>query len=342
MKLLIRADANNFIATGHVMRCISIAQAAIDEGHEVKFITADLDAKSLLDKYNMQYICLQTKWNEMDGEIEQISNVVAAEKPDCILVDSYYVTQKYLSHLRSLCKVAYVDDLNKFIYPCDMLICYANHYRKFDYESRYTSDTKLVLGPLYAPLRPIFSKLEHAERQNLKKNILVMSGGADEYHLIADFLHEYTNNLDQFKNVTITAICGVYNKDYVDLVEMYSGNPDIKLLKSVDNIEKYMLEANIAVSAGGSTLFELCACGTPTVCYALADNQLDNVASFAADEVMIYAGDIRGEGTLCKITSSVAELLTQDCKRMAMIDKMKGLVDGDGARRIVREIGKII
>ncbi len=342
MKLLIRADANSFIATGHVMRCISIAQAALREEHEVKFIVADLDAEVLLKKYNMRYICLNTTWNEMDGEIEALSEVIEVEKPDCVLVDSYYVTEKYLSALRLLCKVAFIDDLNMFTYPCDILICYANYYKKFNYQERYPSDTKLLLGPRYAPLRQTFRDLKPVKKENNRKSLLIMSGGTDEYHIIANILQEYIRYASKRADVTVVAICGVYNRDYDYLVKKYGGNSNVKLLTSVDNIEKYMLEADVAISAGGSTLYELCACGTPTVCYAFADNQLDNVTSFANDEVMIYGGDVRQKNVLDKIISNVAELLVEDDRCIIMRKKMQTLVDGNGACRIVKEIENVL
>ena len=105
MKLFIRADANNVIATGHIMRCIAIAQAAIDLGHTVTFIIADDDSKELLERYSMEYICLNTIWNQMDDEIEYIYEVIDRERPDYILVDSYYVTEAYLENLKKKCKV---------------------------------------------------------------------------------------------------------------------------------------------------------------------------------------------------------------------------------------------
>ena len=188
MKLLIRADANNFIATGHVMRCISIARAAIKKVHEVKFVVADLDSELLLKKYGMTYICLHTTWNNMDEEIDKVSGVISSEKPDCVLVDSYYVTEKYLSALRLLCKVAYIDDLDKFVYPCDILICYANYYKKFHYEEKYPRTTQLLLGGDYAPLREEYSDINCKTINKKVKDVLIMSGGTDRFSFIKNFL----------------------------------------------------------------------------------------------------------------------------------------------------------
>lgn len=72
------------------------------------------------------------------------------------------------------------------------------------------------------------------------------------------------------------------------------------------DIEKYMMEADIAISAGGSTLYELCAIGTPTISYSFADNQLDNVTKFAEDGLIAYAGDARYQNVVPKIIDILA------------------------------------
>lgn len=342
MKLLIRADANNVIASGHIMRCIAIAQKAILMGHEVKFIIADTKAEILISKYSMPYICMHTQWNDMENEIQVISDILQREKADCILVDSYYVTTKYLSILRGLCKVAYIDDLNMFKYPCDILICYANYYGKFNYEMLYKNEaTRLLLGPQYTPLRDEFIHKNAKGNNEQKKSILVMSGGSDEYHIIKQILED----LDKAKIIgenNVVAICGVYNRDYDELAEKYAGNENVTLLKAVEKIDVYMRKADIAISAGGTTLYELCACGTPTICYSFADNQLDNVRSFAIDDIMVYAGDVRDGNVVLNIVNEIEELLRNDSRRKLLSEKMFKSVDGRGAERIVRGISACI
>lgn len=105
----------------------------------------------------------------------------------------------------------------------------------------------------------------------------------------------------------VVAICGVYNRDYDELVEKYVDNNNVMLLKAVENIDVYMRNADIAISAGGTTLYELCACGTPTICYSFADNQLDNVKRFSSDDIMIYAGDVRSGNVILNIVNETYE-----------------------------------
>ena len=137
MKMLIRADSNNYIGTGHIMRCMAIAKTAEKLGHNIKFVVADTDSELILCKYGMAYTCMNTVWNKLDEELDAFTKIIYDESPDCIIIDSYYVTSYYLKKLKEQCKVAYIDDLNTFKYPCDLLICYANYYKKFNYEKIY-------------------------------------------------------------------------------------------------------------------------------------------------------------------------------------------------------------
>ena len=95
--------------------------------------------------------------------------------------------------------------------------------------------------------------------------------------------------------------------------------------------------ADIVVSAGGTTLYELCACGTPTISYAFADNQLNNVEKFDEDGIIRYAGDAR----YTDIVPAVKKLLTKyDSReyRQELSTRMQDVVDGKGAERIVRAL----
>lgn len=342
MKLMIRADANDFIATGHMMRCLSIADAAIDSGCQVLFVSADDGGRDIVQKRGFEYISLGTDWNKMDGELHQLSRQIHTFAPDYVLVDSYYVNDKYLSALRRLSKTVYIDDLNSFTYPCDVLICYANYYKKFMYDLKYTPETKLLLGCAYAPLRECFSEVIYKGVADEVRELLLLSGGADCFHFIKKFLAISDRKREKMKRIHITAVCGVYNEDFAELCKLYDRSENISVIQSVNNIEAYMERADLAISAAGTTLYELCACGVPTICYTLADNQLDNAISFKEDGIMLYSGDLRDDETIEKIFSSAVCLMEDTEERSCMSQRMRKLVDGYGAKRIVDELKKNI
>jgi spore coat polysaccharide biosynthesis predicted glycosyltransferase SpsG len=217
----------------------------------------------------------------------------------------------------------------------ERIICYANCYSKFSYAEKNAGvyAKKLLLGCAYAPLRQEFKNLPPKVINDNVNRILLMTGGTDPYHALKRILDALTGF-----GCTIDVICGRYNTDYDYMVKKYQNDEKIKIIQHTDKLIDYMKEADVAVSAGGSTLYELCAVGTPTITYAIADNQLDNVKQFKNDGLMPYAGDVRHDDFVSNILKYM-EAMVQTDYRMEISAKMQMLVDGNGAERIVKELG---
>ena len=331
--LYIRTDMNPSIATGHMMRCLSIADAAASLGEDVTFILADSEELGLIQGRGYQAVVLHTKWDDMDSELDALYQVIQEKRIKALLIDSYMVTKSYLQALAKWTKTAYIDDRNTFVYPVHILICYANYWQKFKYSQNY-KETKLLLGTQYVPLRKDFHGLKRTEVKSRLENILLMSGGSDKFHILPQFLKRL--NCSKYKAVDV--ICGTYCTDYEQLSREYGQNRNIHIHKSVNDIKDYMLRADAAISAGGTTLYELCACGTPTITYSFADNQLDNVHQFAQDGLMDYLGDIRCEDVSEKAALVLEQYEQQYELREQRIRGMQELVDGGGAARIAKEL----
>jgi len=329
--LYIRTDMNSTIATGHIMRCLSIADAAKKLGEQVTFILADNQAVSYIADRGYESIVMNTQWNMPEAELLVLEKVIRENKITSLLLDSYQVTETYLKALSHLTKVIYLDDLNAFQYDVAAIICYANYWEKFQYMQKYP-DIKLYLGTEYTPLRKEFSHIADKEIKEKVKNLLLMSGGNDEKHVLAGILDAIT--IDSFENITV--ICGGYYAGYEWLVDKYKECERVCIYQAVTDIEKYMQEADLAVSAGGTTLYELCACGTPTISFSLADNQLDNVRKFADDSVIDYAGDVRYDDVIKNVTGFISHYKENKVLRQERSRKMKKFVDGQGADRIAK------
>ncbi len=326
--LYIRVDANETIATGHMMRCLSIADAAKDFGEDTTFIMADERADMLVKSKGYHSVILHTQWDDMDGEIEKMLDIIRKNSISHLLIDSYQVTEKYLMSLSEETKVTYIDDLDKFIYPVDTLICYAAYYDKFNYASKY-SDTKLLLGTKYVPLRREFCGLKKKLIHDRIERILVLSGGTDRMNVLQQILDAAVS----FENIHIDAICGIYNPNFDMLCKRYDSCENISLHRSTDNIISYMQSADVAISAGGTTLYELCACGTPTISYIIADNQIDNASWFAENGVIALAGDARKDDIDTNL-NEILEKYRDSAYRRMLSEKMQQIVDGHGAERI--------
>ncbi len=325
----IRTDMNGIIATGHMMRCLSIAQELRKQEKDVIFLLADGQALDLLDSRGFPYAVLHTRWDDLESELDVLAEVMKDKRVTKLLVDSYYVTESYLRQLSSMAEVAYLDDLNAFDYPVHHLICYANYWEDLNYQKHYEY-TQFYMGPNYAPLRSAFRYCKEHEIRPVAERLLLLSGGADRYDVYGQLLDRL--DLAQYKRIDV--ICGAYDQKYEALMHRFKDHANAAVHQAVTDIEKYMQAADLAVSAGGFTLYELCACGTPAVSFSLADNQLNNVKKFHADRVIEYAGDIRSDPVAEQILACLERYRRDWRERKQRSIKMQQLADGRGAERI--------
>lgn len=333
--IYIRADMNAQIAMGHIMRCLSIADALHGLGEPVRFILADEQAVSLLKQRGYDAIVLHTKWNHMEEELPVLSQVIQNEHIEKMLIDSYQVTQRYLTELSKLVTIFYIDDLKLFEYPVDAVICYANYWKKFQYKINGTRTTYL-LGMKYVPLKQAFWNCEAKIISEKANNLLILTGGSDPFNVTEQIL----DSIDTYQFQTIDVICGIYNTNYNKFVKKYENNKNIKFHQAVNNIEQYMKNADIAISAGGTTLYELCAIGTPAISFSFADNQLDNVRQFQEDGLIDYAGDARMDDIAGTINQYLTRYRDDFELRKEKSEKMQKMVDAKGAIHLAEALLK--
>ncbi len=129
--IYIRADANDKIGIGHMMRCFSIAQALRKRGTEATFFVADRSSfvadrssAKMAAEAGFGYVCLNSDYDHLDLEADRLLQHMRERSVDHLLVDSYFVTESYMNRIREPACLAYIDDVNRFVYPCDLLINY--------------------------------------------------------------------------------------------------------------------------------------------------------------------------------------------------------------------------
>lgn len=169
-------------------------------------------------------------------------------------------------------------------------------------------------------------------------SVLITTGGSDPLNVAGKLLAEvYDRNA--FADVIFHVIAGRFNFFLPQLEALAEKKPRFIIHKNVDKISELMRSCGAAVSAAGSTLYELCACGTPTVTFTMADNQLDGARGFG-ESVMAYVGDFRGDESAC-LDAILAQLhlLRESPKlRAEKSAAMRELVDGNGAGRIAEAL----
>ncbi len=336
--ILFRADGNPQVGSGHIMRCLSLADAFQTAGQAVIFVTADDSFQDIIQRRGYECVVLHTKYDAMEGELSVLIPLLQKFCPSCILLDSYFGTPDYMAAIRNEAPLVYIDDLNAFDYPADLVINYMLYADKL----AYPRNKRYLLGPKYALLRKEFQNIPKRETAVSVKNVLLSTGGADPEHMTlkcVQYLRE-----QPYGDVIYHVVIGGMNQDVTAIERLAATSSHIVLHRSVSDMRSLMLKCDVAISAAGTTLFELCACGVPTVTYILADNQIMNASSFGEAGLMLNAGDIRTNRQIAKDIFGQLEWLAQDWTlRKRMTERMQALVDGKGAVRlaasIFRELG---
>ena len=348
--ILIRTDGNEKIATGHLMRCLSIARACADQGKLVCFLVSDTQSESILrerfaspSEFEIQ--CLHSDYQDMDKELPDLERIIQTDhasskrilpKEDSwILVDSYYVTATYLETLKQWGQVAYLDDLAAFPYPVDCIINY--DVQENEKPDCYNMAARCLLGAAYTPLRAQFQNVSYTVQKKVE-HILISTGGTDPFHAAERILECLVKN--RASSILYHIVTSRLNPCYNKLIELCSKYPNIHIHENVQDMAGLMVQCDLAVSAGGTTLYELCAVGVPTISFAMADNQLSAVQTFSSSNIIPYAGDIRVDmdGVLDSICSFLDEKENPYSKRLDSSNKMRSFVDGYGAVRIAEAL----
>lgn len=340
--IAIRADANAAIATGHIMRCITIAKQLQKKGKKVLFFTADEYPCEMLTQNGMEYVCLHTSWEQMEEELPILCRELQKHGCSKLLTDSYQVTENYFDCLKKICKLIYIDDCFTALYPVDLIVNYNAYHVRFPYEEAYKDKARLLLGTTYVPLREEFQtslREPSSKASGADKHILISSGGGDVYNALYGILLNAVNKKELSHSI-FHVIVGSFNKNAEQLELLAKEHPNILLHYNVSNMAELMQQCQIAISAAGTMLFELCAMQLPTVFYVCADNQQYDSDFFARENRMLFSGDIRQNRETCidNILKNMILLLSDKNLQQQMKQKMHEVTDGKGAERIADEI----
>ena len=333
--ILIRTDANEKIGMGHVMRCLAIAHAFVSKGCKVAFVTAENKSAELIKSRGYDAICLNSDYTDMENE--RLDRIVTAAGADLLVLDSYHVTEHLFDALKSVVKTVYIDDLNMAGWNTDYLINYNITAAVCDYSRYNGTRTKLLLGPQYAPLRDEFIGISGHVIKNAE-DIFVSAGGADPEHVTEKIMEEIVPDHPEAR---FHFVVGALNSELETLKSLAGKYVNIVLHINESHMADLMKKCDVAVSAAGSTLYELCACGTPTVTYILADNQIAGGKQFEKQGFILNAGDSRkSEDFIGRLKRALQKLIDDESLRRSLSGSMQRLVDGYGAYRIAEELVK--
>lgn len=351
--LYIRADGNTEIGMGHVMRCLSVAEAAADMNsqHPPVFITADEGCRGMIEERGFGVLVLDTDYRDMMSEIPQLEGLFCRDK-DVLLVDSYQVSCAYYLALRKLVAVACFEDMGE-AYPVDLLINYniyapglEQNYTRPDSESRTTDRYPLrtLLGAAYMPLRKSFQEPVSYGVQDKVTHVMITTGGSDPCFAAAAITDALLGDSSiMAQGIHLHLVSGPFNRFADELKRRYRTAEHaarITIHENVKDMRSLILESDVVISAAGSTIYEVSALGVPMIVFYFAENQRQGAEALEKRTAIVNAGCFAGDGgaVAYRIKEALKRCIQDKSYRELLHRQETELIDGRGAQRVAKQL----
>ncbi|WP_027963781.1 UDP-2,4-diacetamido-2,4,6-trideoxy-beta-L-altropyranose hydrolase [Halalkalibacillus halophilus] len=305
MNIFIRTDASVDISTGHVMRCLVLAEdlrqhqchvifiCRETSGHMIKVIEQKGFEVWTLPQYKNAQTNLQ-KWIEKNWETdakETIELLSKQVKVSWLIVDHYSLEIKWERMIKPYVnRLMVIDDLANRLHECALLL--DQNVAKMGpckYLNLVTEGTVVLSGPKYCLLRQEFREKRCTRARNGKvKRILISFGGSDptnETFKVLQAIHV----MDR-PEIIVDVVIGDTNPNFSDIKDICEFIPEATIHFQVDYIAKLMFQADLAIGAGGSTTWERCFMGLPSLTIETADNQSEILSLLSERGVIEHLG----------------------------------------------------
>lgn len=308
MKIAFRTDASLQMGSGHVMRCLTLADALRAQGAQCHFIsrahpgnlidtirTRGYEVNSLVAQVQQALPAITIEDGQQDGEAETLAHaawlgctwqadaleaaaILAKLQPDWLVVDHYALDYRWQTALAPhYKKLMVIDDLADRHHRCDLLLDQNLGRQPQDYSAWVPTNCQVLTGPQYALLRPEFAALRHYSLQRRQtsglKNILITMGGVDQPNATGQTL-QALQTCALPPDCRITVVMGMAAPWLQDVKELAAQMPwPTEVLVNITDMAQRMADSDLAIGAAGSTSWERCCLGLPTLMVVLADNQ---------------------------------------------------------------------
>lgn len=326
MRVLIRADGGKNIGMGHIMRTLTLAKE-LKKYFNVEYLCRD-GSKYSDGVHKVQISGFKANIIKENNLLEELEKL----KGDILITDSYDVDENYFLKTKEMFnKTIYIDDMGLYSFEnLDMVINQNINAEDLNYD--LTSKTKFLLGCKYTILRDEFINLKPKLIKRKIRDIMITCGGSDPFLLTLKMLYYIK---DQQYNFHV-AIGPAFNEDYINKLRNYETYSNIFLYYNAD-MKAVMEKCDVCISAAGTTLYELCAVGIPSLSIIVAENQNKVADKFNLLKIIKSLGlhnDLNKE----KILSEISVLNKDYSMRKEISEKSSRLVDGKGTSRIVEKI----
>ena len=325
------------------MRCLALAQAWRDNGGKVVFATAQLTPglRSRLENESIE-ICDLMVAPGGKRDLDSTLKLARVCVPEAVVVDGYHFGGAFQSVLVDAgFRVLFIDDYGHASKYSATWVLNQNisAYPEL-YKERYRN-TRLLLGPKYALLRREFVKLKHHKpiAENVRK-ILITMGASDPQNATLKILSAMRSiSSKKFEIEVIVGGDSPNLEDIQNVAESMSQRTDV--LFDVKNMYHHLKDADIVVTAGGSTCWEAACLGLPNIILTFADNQVAIAQGLERAKAARNLGRCN-EVSQEIIASTISNVISSFELRNAMSYSAQSLVDGKGAHRVLGKLNSFV
>jgi UDP-2,4-diacetamido-2,4,6-trideoxy-beta-L-altropyranose hydrolase len=338
MQVVFRVDASTQIGTGHVMRCLALAQAWQDTQGQPIFIMANpIPAlEERLKSEGMKVVHLAAEPGSL-ADAQETAALAHQFEANWVVVDGYQFGSEYQQTIKnSGLNLLFIDDYGHAEHYYADVVLNQNISAEEEWYQHREPYTQLLLGTRYTLLRREFWQWQGWQRTvpPVAKKVLVTLGGADPDNVTLKVIQSL--QIVEVEELEAVVVVGGSNPHYENLKMAVQGSRyPIQLQRNVTNMPELMAWADVAISAGGSTCWELAFMGLPSILLVLAENQRLAVEKLDVMEVAFNLGYHQG---ICHntIQKKLSTLIFNSNLRLKNSQNCQHLIDGSGNMQIAK------
>lgn len=363
MQIVFRTDASVQIGTGHVMRCLTLADALRSEGadctficrgqtghlvdlinergHQVMMLAVSDSLPTNASHENLAHAAwLGTDWATDANDSQQ---AIGSRTVDWLVVDHYSLDHRWEKDMRPFTqKIMVIDDLADRVHDCDLLLDQNLGRSVEDYRSLVPDHAKSLIGPRYALLRPEFTAMRQmslARRQDPQlKHLLITLGGVDKDNLTGEVLQ--TLRICQLPiNLRITVVMGPHAPWLENVQAIAAAMPRPTQVKvSVRDMASLMTDSDLVIGAAGGTAWECCSLGLPSFVITAAENQRGTAHALKKSGAAVLIDSTRDIAAYIE-NPLLSDTPAQQLKQLSTA--AAAITDGEGLALVARELRRI-
>jgi len=359
MHVVFRVDSSAQIGSGHLIRCLTLANELRRCGSVVTFISREHEGdllgrleqeghevrKLLIPQNDISGLAGYEAWLGVTPEQDAIDTLAVLEGQhyDWLVVDHYALDHRWEKALRvNVDNIMVIDDLANRVHDCDLLLDQNYFGEETDkrYEHQVSTSTQCLLGPKFALLQPEYAELRAAliPKSEPVKRVLIFFGGVDSDNHMSKVLRALT--CPELNHLWVDVVVNSSNPNIRDLKKQVAERERVTLYQDLSTLAHVMMQSDLMIGAGGATTWERMCLGKASVITCVAENQqiFSQALSSEGYQVVLTADEAN---TSLGWRESILELINDSSKSKKMSEKAYQLVDGLGSRRVVDKMFEI-